>query len=67
MGKKRKRLSLVYIIETGLHAGTSQRGSLSVVLACLLALSQAYDHAYDVVQCYRWLPMGAEVLVQVRS
>jgi len=33
----------------------------------LLAPVQAYDHAYEVIQCYRWLPMGTEVLVQVRG
>ncbi|KAJ9524645.1 hypothetical protein QJQ45_024273, partial [Haematococcus lacustris] len=25
----------------------------------------AYDHVWDVLQCYRWLPMGSELLVQV--
>ena len=28
-------------------------------------LLQAYDHAYEIIQCYRWLPMGTEILVQV--
>lgn len=36
-------------------------------LLSLCLLSHAYGHTHDVVQCYRWLPIGAEVLVQVRG
>ena len=28
-------------------------------------LPEAYDHAYDVVHCFRDIPMGAEVLLQL--
>mmetsp|Transcript_2306 Transcript_2306/g.5914 ORF Transcript_2306/g.5914 Transcript_2306/m.5914 type:complete len:925 (+) Transcript_2306:104-2878(+) len=37
----------------------------SGALLSLCLLAQAYDHAYEVIQCYRWLPMGTEVLVQM--
>jgi hypothetical protein len=27
---------------------------------------QAYEHACEIINCFRWLPMGAEVLLQVQ-
>ncbi|GAX78869.1 hypothetical protein CEUSTIGMA_g6308.t1 [Chlamydomonas eustigma] len=35
----------------------------AVLSLCFLA--QAYDHAFDMIQCFRSLPMGAEVLLQM--
>ena len=34
---------------------------------CVLASTpaQAYDHAYEMIQCFRHLPMGSEVLLQM--